>query len=268
MQLHLQTGCGLVVCALSLVSRPEPLKRFTYLDFIDKTKRGPAMKKLSEEIGICACVIKCTCVKFVVPSSILCVFTFRCISEEGTAKTTNKVTKMLYNSVPLTVHCRKTSSPQPYDEDEIPTPCKPDPLGLESSQSFRGYPTQTWSRPPEEETEEEDDGYYKQMEEEFEADYPTQDEQDITDREEQHEAADSDSESSSCGEVEEGEEEDDYHEPQDGGHMVAEGSQSSQRRQKRTHEDMEAEEGEVNDDSDIQVRLHNMMFSHHILCCI
>jgi len=90
------------------------------------------------------------------------------------------------------------------------------------------------------------------MEEEFEADYPTQDEQDVTDREEQHEASDSDtnSESSSCGEVEEG----DYHEPQDGGHMVAEGLQSLQRGQKRTHEDLEAEEGEVNDDNDTQVK--------------
>ena len=93
------------------------------------------------------------------------------------------------------------------------------------------------------------------MEEEFEADYPTQDEQEVTDREEQHEtAAGSDSDSSSCGEVEEGEERN-YHEPEDGGHITAEGSQVSQRGQKRTHEELEEEEGEVNDDSsDLQVK--------------
>jgi len=63
-QLHLQSGCGVVVGAFGSVSRPEPLKRFTYLDFMDKTKRGPAIIKLSEEIGTCVCVTKCTCVKF------------------------------------------------------------------------------------------------------------------------------------------------------------------------------------------------------------
>ena len=177
---------------------------------------------------------------------------FRYISKEITAKATTKVPIVLYNNT-LYFMCR-TSSPQPYEEDKIPTPCKPDPLGLESSHPFRGHPSQGWSKPQEEETEEEDDGYYRQMEEEFEADYPSQreEEEEVTDRVEQHEAAGSDSESSSCGEVEEGEERD-YPEPQDGSYMAAEASQSLQRGQKRTHEEAEEEEGEVNDDNDIQV---------------
>jgi len=103
------------------------------------------------------------------------------------------------------------------------------------------------------------------MEEEFEADYPTQDEQEVPEREDQHEVADSDSESSSCGEIEE-EEKGHHHEPQDGGHMVAEGSNTSQRGLKRTREDLEEEEGELNDDSDIQVKFEYLKYSHYIFC--
>lgn len=49
-----QSGiCNVVVSAFGRVSRPEPLKSFTYLDFMDKTKRENVMIKLQLEIGVC-----------------------------------------------------------------------------------------------------------------------------------------------------------------------------------------------------------------------
>jgi len=64
--LHLKTASGVVVSAFGSVSRPELLKHFAYLDFMDKNKRGPAMKKLSEEIGLYVCMR--VCVNFVQPT--------------------------------------------------------------------------------------------------------------------------------------------------------------------------------------------------------
>ena len=53
--------CGVVVGAFGVhvVPRPEPLKRYTYLDFMDKTKRSRAMDKLLLEIGTYVDVFVC-----------------------------------------------------------------------------------------------------------------------------------------------------------------------------------------------------------------
>ena len=53
-----QSGiCNIVVSAFRLVSRPEPLKSFLYLDFMDDTKRENVMSKLQLEIGTSLCTV-------------------------------------------------------------------------------------------------------------------------------------------------------------------------------------------------------------------
>lgn len=56
MELEQSGICNVVVGALGVVSRPDPLKSFIYLDFIDKTKRENVMTKLHFEIGMPLCV--------------------------------------------------------------------------------------------------------------------------------------------------------------------------------------------------------------------
>ena len=52
-----QSGfCNVVVSAFGVVSRPEPLKSYLYLDFMDKTKRENVMVKLQLEIGKPLCL--------------------------------------------------------------------------------------------------------------------------------------------------------------------------------------------------------------------
>ena len=51
-KLHQRGICRVVVCQFGVVSRPEPLKRFLYLDFKDDTKRDAVMNMLVSEIGM------------------------------------------------------------------------------------------------------------------------------------------------------------------------------------------------------------------------
>ena len=53
MKLQQSGVCNIVVSAFGVVSRPPPLKSFTYLDFMDKSKRENVMVKLQIEIGVC-----------------------------------------------------------------------------------------------------------------------------------------------------------------------------------------------------------------------
>ena len=43
--------CQVVVAAVGKCSRPEPLKSFLYLDFIDKSKQQAVVEKLVQTIG-------------------------------------------------------------------------------------------------------------------------------------------------------------------------------------------------------------------------
>ena len=45
-------GCEVVVAAVGKCSRPDMLKSFLYLDFIDPSKRAVVLEKLFHTIGI------------------------------------------------------------------------------------------------------------------------------------------------------------------------------------------------------------------------
>ena len=50
--LSLHSGAkSIIVIALSMCSRPHPIKTFLYLDFIDQSKQANVWKKLQEQIG-------------------------------------------------------------------------------------------------------------------------------------------------------------------------------------------------------------------------
>ena len=50
LSLHSDTK-SIIVIALSMCSRPQPIKQFLYLDFIDQSKQANVWKKLQEQIG-------------------------------------------------------------------------------------------------------------------------------------------------------------------------------------------------------------------------
>ena len=50
-QLSSDKKCDVIVVAVGTCSRPPDLKRYLYLDFIDRTKRSNVWNKLEETLG-------------------------------------------------------------------------------------------------------------------------------------------------------------------------------------------------------------------------
>jgi len=252
-----QSGvCNIVVSAFATVSRPVPLKSFVYLDFMDKTKREYVVVKLQIEIGM---------------RTVLCfnqlVLTCRQFCEVPIATKRSRQVCNGNSSTKLVSFCFSPSSPSHghHDKEEVPTPLKPDPLGLESNQPFKGrtstrsntkFKSVPYVEPEHDETEDDYDvEHCKRLEEEFDADYdyPNQEEVghfgEAKQQPAEKEAADTTDSGDGLSSDSDSEEEKNYVKPCS--KSVPQHEDSSCRGIKRTIEDVEEEEGEVNDDSDI-----------------